>query len=429
MVPLPSIDENSIEARLILLLEEAYSSPSVNKEIHNGLHQILRNGASFGEKVQIVFRKEDTGWKIAFLPMGWNEPVTLGIVTSTEESPGDSHGYYLQHHRGMLEIMLDHLPKGKSLVVGREADVTGLAMCSSLSRQHVSIKRIDNDTFQIHDLKSKNGTYAYINSASNVKNLSRGDSHWHKIETRAKLKGGTLISLGASSRSFQFLLPENYNRELTEWKSLLSTATLLAQPGESLSILCPYKVSRFQKPNQFRITREVRWSFEIRLSGRPLPIFSRTSPFAEAFEQVQSGTSLAAYQELRFGSEHGTGFIFPGPCLLPLVTTPPGKVIALGKDNFVPIRTTIEPHHLGLLILDRNNFLASNKSMSGTAYYRYRGNSWKRMNEFMRLPAGADILLGTPNEGISFTLPRLTVETSSTSLVASSRKKSRKLFR
>jgi hypothetical protein len=51
------------------------------------------------------------------------------------------------------------------------------------------------------------------------------------------------------------------------------------------------------------------------------------------------------------------------------------------------------------------------------------------MKEIMRLPAGADILLGTPNEGISFTLPRLNVDNSSTSLVRSSAKKSRWLFR
>lgn len=429
IVPLPSISEDSIEARLILILEQAYSSPLLHKEIHNALHQVLRNGTNFGDKVQLVVRKEETGWRVAFLPVGWNEPVTLGMVTSTEQSPGDSHGYYLQHHSGLLEIMLDQLPKGKSLVVGRDADIPGLAMVSSLSRQHASIKRIDHDTFQVQDLDSKNGTFAYTTNNTDAKNSSHRDYHWNKLETKSKLKGGTLISLGSSSKSFQFYLPESYDHEFVQWKSLVSTLTLLARPGETLSVLYPFKVSRFRRPHPFRIMREVRWSFEIHFSGTDLPLFSRTTQYSETFDRVHNGASIAAYQELRFGDEHGSGFILPGPCLLPVANTLPGKVIALGRENFVQCPKTIEPHHLGLLILDRNNFLVSNKSVSGTVYYRYSTNSWKRMKEIMRLPAGADILLGTPIEGISFTLPRLNIDNSSTSLVRSSVKRSRWLFR
>lgn len=428
-MPLPSIDEESIEARLILILEQAYSSPLVHKELHNGLHQLLRNGSKFGDRVQIVVRREEAGWKIAFLPVGWNEPVTLGMVASTEESPGDSNGYYLQHHRGLLEIMLDQLPKGKSLVIGRNADIPGLMMCSSLSRQHASIKRIDSTTFQVQDLESKNGTFAYTNSNTDGRSSSNQDYRWNKIETKAKVKGGTLISLGSSSKSFQFYLPENYDHEFVQWKSILSTATLLASPGESLSVLYPFKLSRFRKPRSFRIMREVRWSYEIHFGSTELPVFSRKTAYSETFEKIRNGLSVAAYQELRFGTEHGSGFILPGPCLLPLVNTLPGKVIALGKENFIQCPKTIEPHHLGILVLDRNNFLVSNKSVSGTVYYRYSGNSWARMREIMRLPAGADILLGTPIEGVSFTLPRLNIENSSTSLVGSSAKRSRWLFR
>jgi len=182
VVPLPSIDENSVEAQLILTLEEAYLSPSINKEIHNGLHQILRKRADFGDKVQLVFRKEEIGWKIAFLPSGWKEAVTLGIVASAEQSPGDKHGYYLQRYRGLLEIMLDYLPNKKSLIIGRDADVPGLTMVSSLSRQHVSVKRINENTFQLLDLESKNGVFAYVAASDNSKKTVTHDYSWVKLE-------------------------------------------------------------------------------------------------------------------------------------------------------------------------------------------------------------------------------------------------------
>jgi hypothetical protein len=413
IVPLPSIYEDSVEAQLILLLEEAYSSPNIHKDIHNGLHQILRSDADFGNKVQLVAKKEETGWRIAFVPNGWNTPVSIGLVDSISQSSGDEHGYYLQHHRGLLETTLDYLKPGKTIVIGREADIPGLNQVGSLSRQHVSIRKLNDNLYQVQDLQSKNGTFALIQHSNQDR------QEWVKLEKRTKLKGGTLISLGSSSKSFQFTLPESYDHELLQWKSIVVNLCLTAQAGEVFSVICPYKVSRLTRQHQFEIMREVRWSFLIHLLSNKERIFHLPNNHTEGFQRCLEDISIDSYHELRFDNPQGNGFILPGPCLKALVNTLPGKVISVGADNFVPAIRSIEPHHLGILILDRNNFMLSNKSVLGSVYYRYSGTNWRSIKEMMRVPAGTDIMLGTPGDGVSFTLPSLSTETSSTSIIRS----------
>jgi hypothetical protein len=406
IVPLPELVEESIDAKIILIAEEAISSPSINRVLHDNFHKLLRGHNPIGDKVHLMVREENSGWRLAFLPPGWVDPVPLGFIDSVKSEQKNEHGFYSQHTRGLLETLLDKLPKGRFITVGREGEIPGLSMVNSLSRQHTYVKKISSNLFYVKDLDSKNGTFALM--PTNTK-----DMEWVQIKGSAELPGGTLLTLGSSSKAFQFSLPEFYNKEILGWKSIIVNTALSLQPGQIFSVLCPEKKRFLKKPSQFEIMREVQWSYKLHLLSKREKIYAKLNAQSSELYQVEQDTSISPYQELRIGSPNGIGFFLPGFGLTHLSSTHPGKVLTIGSSNFINPPNGIEAHHVAILVIDRSSFLVLNKSIYGSVYYKYDSHTWKKMREIMRLPAGTDVLLGLPNNGIAFTLPRCSGSASS----------------